>query len=175
LDNSPPPSANAIHDNTGATRIEPTMRYLEPNSPMTLREGLAEYFRQNSELMEQSELPRDLGIGLQSHDVAHVVFGCDTSLLGEVVLTRWSFFGITGSIRPYLIGLRRSETRVLFRNALARFRLSMFWPIVKFASLAFIRSLRMRERWPYEHYSRYLDQPLCEIREQFGIRALGPL
>ena len=170
-----PHSTKSIHVNEKATCIEPTMRYLEHDSRMTLREGLAEYFRQNDELMDQNDLPRDLSIGLRSHDVAHVVFGCDTSVVGEVVLTRWSFFGITGSIRPYLVGLRRSETRVLFKDALVRFRLSMFWPMVKFASLAFIRSLRMRERWPYEHYSQYLDQPLCEIRKHFGIRVLGPL
>jgi hypothetical protein len=168
-------SENTIDNNEKVTRIETTMSYLQPDSRMTLREGLAEYFRQNSELMGQGDLPRDLGVGLQSHDVAHVVFGCDTSVVGEVVLSRWSFFGITGSIRPYLIGYRRSETRVLFKDAMKRFRLSMLWPMVKFASLAFVRSLRMRERWPYQHYSQYLDLPLYEIREHFGIRVLGPL
>ena len=41
--------------------------------------------------------------------------------------------------------------------------------------VAVVRSLRMRERWPFEDYGQYLDQPLCEIRERFGIRVLGPL
>jgi hypothetical protein len=104
-----------------------------------------------------------------------VVFGCDTTLVGEVILARWSVFGVTGSVRPYLIGLRRRETRVLFRDALRAFRLPMLWRMVKFASLAVVRSLRMRERWPFEDYERFLDQPLCEIREQFGIRVLGPV
>ena len=152
---------------------ETAMTYMDADSRMTLREGLAEYFRRNNALMESSELPADLGIGLQSHDVAHVVFGCDTTLLGEVALARWSLFGVTGSIRPYLIGLRRRETRGLFRDALAAFRPSMLWHIVKFASLAIARSLRMHERWPFEDYAQYLDQPLCEIRERFGIRVLG--
>jgi len=31
----------------------------------------------------------------------------------------------------------------------------------------------MGERWPFEDYDRYLDQPLGEIRERFGIRVLG--
>jgi hypothetical protein len=151
------------------------MAYMDPDSGMTLRQGLVEYFRQGSTLMKPSHLPRDLGLGLRSHDVAHVVFGCDTSLVGEVVLARWSLFGVTGSIRPYLIGLRRRETRGLFRDALAAFRPMMFWPIVKFASLAIVRSLRMRERWPFEDYDSFLDQPLCEIRERFEIRVLGSI
>jgi hypothetical protein len=167
---STPPMA----EQAGA-RAETAMAYMDPDTRMTLRQGLAEYFRQSGGLMEPSELPADLGLGLRSHDVAHVVFGCDTTLLGEVVLVRWSLFGITGSIRPYLIGLRRRETRGLFRAALAAFRPAMFWRMVKFATMAVVRSLRMRERWPFEDYAQYLDQPLCELRERFGIRVLGPL
>lgn len=148
------------------------LAYMHHDSRMTLREGLREYFGQSDALMEASELPEDLSFGLQSHDVAHVVFGCDTTLLGEVVLARWSLFGVTGSIRPYLIGLRRRETRGLFRDALAAFRPSMLWRLMKYASVAIARSLRMRERWPFEDYVEYLDQPLCEIRERFGIRVI---
>ncbi len=139
---------------------------------MTLREGLAEYYRRNPGLMDEADLPRDLSLGLHSHDIAHVVFGCDTSLLGEAILVRWSLFGVTGSLRPYLIGLRRRETRGLFRDALAGFRPSMLWRLVKFATMAVLRSLRMRARWPFEAYEPYLDQPLCEIRDRFGIRVI---
>jgi len=157
------------------TPAKQAMEYLAADSRMTLRQGLAEYLRQSGGLMDQAELPQDLGLGLRSHDVAHVVFGCDTTLLGEVVLARWSLFGVTGSIRPYLIGLRRRETRVLFRDAFAAFRLPMLWRMVKFATLAVVRSLRMRERWPFEEYGQFLDTPLFEIRERFGIRVLGPI
>ena len=148
------------------------LAYQEQDAPMTLREGLAEYFRQNPGLMDEAELPNDLAVGLHSHDVAHVVFGCDTSLVGEVILVRWSLFGVTGSIRPYLIGLRRPETRGLFRDAFAAFRPRMLWRMVKLATLAIVRSLRMRERWPFEGYEAYLDQPLGQIRERFGIRVI---
>jgi hypothetical protein len=167
-------STPPLAEPTGAY-AETAMAYLDADSRMTLRQGLSEYFRQNGGLMESSELPLDLGLGLRSHDVAHVVFGCDTTLLGEVVLARWSLFGVTGSIRPYLIGLRRRETRGLFRDALSAFRPAMFWRMVKFASVAVVRSLRMRERWPFENYPQYFDQPLCDLRERFGIRVLGPL
>ena len=67
---------------------------------MTLREGLAEYFRRNPGLMDEAALPRDLSLGLHSHDIARVVFGCDTSLVGEVVLARWSLFRVTARYVP---------------------------------------------------------------------------
>jgi len=170
---STPPNAMQIH--RSGTPAETALAYQAPDSRMTLRQGIAEYFRQSGGLMNQSELPLDLGLGLRCHDVAHVVFGCDTTLLGEVVLARWSLFGVTGSMRPYLIGLRRRETRGLFRDALAAFRPAMLWHMLKFATVALVRSLRMRERWPFEDYGQYLDQPLWEIRERFGIRVLGAL
>jgi hypothetical protein len=165
----------ATHQQAPSTRRDSALAYQRPDTAMTLRQGLAEYFHQSGELMDPSELPEDLGVGLRAHDVAHVVFGCDTTLVGEAVLVRWTLFGVTGSIRPYLIGLRRRETRGLFRDAFAAFRVAMFWPIVKFSTLAIVRSLRMRERWPFEGYAEYLDQPLCEIREHFGIRVFGPV
>lgn len=151
------------------------LAYQAQHSPMSLSEGLAEYFRENPGLMDPAELPRDLAIGLHAHDVAHVVFGCDTTLVGEVTLARWSLLGITGSIRPYLTGLRRRETRGLFSDAFAQFRPSLLWRMIRAASLAIFRSLRMRERWPYEGYELYLDQPLGEIRKRFGIRVIGAL
>jgi hypothetical protein len=163
----------ALQVQAPGTAADIPMAYQAQDSSMTLREGLAEYFRRNRGLMDVADLPRDLGLGLQSHDVAHVVFGCDTSLLGEVILVRWSLFGVTGSLRPYLLGLRRRETRGLFRDALAGFRPRMLWRLVKLASIAIVRSLRMRERWPFEAYAPYLDQPLCEIRERFGIRVIA--
>lgn len=157
------------------TPSDATMAYLDPDARMTLREGIAEYFRQTGKMMDPAELPPDLGLGLRAHDVAHVVFGCDTTLVGEVVLVRWSLFGVTGSIRPYLIGFRRRETRGLFLDAAAAFRPAMLWRMTKFASLAVFRSLRMRERWPFEDFGQYLDQPLCEIREHYGIRVIRTL
>ena len=169
--------ANSIVTNPietqGGELAETALAYMAPDSGLTLRQGLAEYFRQSDELMESSELPNDLGVGLQSHDVAHVVFGCDTSFLGEAALIRWSLFGVTGSIRPYLTGFRRRETRGLFLDAFASFRLSMLLRLVKLSGVAVYRSLRMRKRWPFEDYDTYLDQPLSEIRERFGILVLG--
>lgn len=168
-----PTTNQPVEARTADTSVGASMAYQGQDSPMSLREGLAEYFGQNPGLMDPAGLPRDLAIGLHSHDIAHVVFGCDTTLVGEVTLARWSLFGITGSIRPYLTGLRRRETRGLFTDAFAQFRPRLLWRMIRAASLAILRSLRMPERWPYEGYEPYLDQPLNEIRQRFGIRVIG--
>ena len=149
-----------------------SLAYTEQNSRQTLRAGLVEYFSNTPELMEGSELPADLAQGLYGHDVAHVVFGCDTSVRGEVVLARWSLFGIEGSLRPYLIGVRRRETRGLFVDFLRAVRLRELPALAKAGITAVIRSCWMSRRWPFDRYGPYLDRPLVEIRQEFQIRVV---
>ena len=149
-----------------------SLAYTEQSSRQTLREGLVEYFSNTPELMEGSELPADLAQGLYGHDVAHVVFGCDTSVCGEVVLARWSLFGIEGSLRPYLIGVRRRETRGLFRDFFRAVRLRELPALIKAGITAVIRSCWMSRRWPFDRYEPYLDRPLVEIRQEFHIRVV---
>ena len=158
----------------GETRRTPasSLGFTEQSSRQTLREGLVEYFSNIPELMEGGDLPADLAHGLHGHDVAHVVFGCDTSVRGEVVLARWSLFGIEGSLRPYLIGVRRRETRGLFRDFFRAVRLRELPALVKAGITAVIRSCWMSRRWPFDRYGPYLDRPLVEIRQEFHIRVV---
>lgn len=74
------------------TAVRTAMAYQAQGSTMTLREGLAEYFREKPGLMNEAELPRDLGLGLHSHDVAHVVFGCDAARRACCSVTPWRAF-----------------------------------------------------------------------------------
>ena len=149
-----------------------SLGFTEQSSRQTLREGLVEYFSNIPELMEGADLPTDLAHGLDGHDVAHVVFGCDTSVRGEVVLARWSLFGVEGSLRPYLIGMRRRETRGLFRDFFRAVRLRELPALTKAGITAVIRSCWMSRRWPFDRYGPYLDRPLVEIRQEFQIRVV---
>ena len=145
------------------------LTFTEQSSGHTLREGLVEYFSNTPGVMEGSDLPADLDHGLDGHDV---VFGCDTSACGEVVLARWSLFGIEGSLRPYLIGVRRRETRGLFRDFFRAVRPRELPALVKAGITAVIRSCWMSRRWPFDRYEPYLDRPLVEIRQEFHIRVV---
>jgi len=89
-----------------------------------------------------------------------------------VVLARWSLFGIEGSLRPYLIGVQRRETRGLFADFLRAVRLRELPALAKAGITAEIRSCWMSRRWPFDRYERYLDRPLVEIRQEFRIRVV---
>ena len=68
------------------------MEFLKPDCRATLREGLDELYRFAPEVAEVSE---SKGKSFRDHDLTHVLFGCDTSLKGEILLKPWILFGTT--------------------------------------------------------------------------------
>ena len=146
--------------------------YQEQDSPLTLREGLVEYAAAPG-LVDEAESDADTVRDVRAHDAAHVVFGCDTSVRGEILLTRWSLLGATDWVPFYLKGLRHRETRGLVLEFFRKARPWTLLPALLESFRCVVRSLRMARRWPSEDYARHLDRPLAEIRREFNIRVLA--
>ncbi len=146
--------------------------YEEQDCRQTLREGLEEYYASDPTLLAPRNVSDEIARGLQAHDAAHVVFGCDTTVRGEVVLTRWSLLGAQDAIPIDLRGLRSRETRFLFADFFLKVRpvplLLGVWDGLR----ALGRSLRMRARWPSLEWEQYADRSLAEIRREYGIRVV---
>ena len=161
----------------GATRAHPRTRsasrqgFLAQDSTLTLREGLAEYYASDPHLRSPECLHPRVRALLHRHDVAHVIFGCDTSIRDELILSRWMLLGSADPLPIYIRGLFGRGTRTLllefFRNA--RPLAILLGLFVGFRALT--RSLAMKTRWPADE-SPYLDRRLNELRRNFGIRVL---
>lgn len=144
------------------------------NSRQTLREALAEFHAERG-LLAARDVGPEIAAGLRAHDAAHVVFGCDESPRGEVVLTRWSLFGARDAIPLYIRGLRSRETRWLFTDFFRKLRPESLVLGVLDGFSALARSLRMTARWPAGtsgDWEVYLDHPLEEIRREYNIRVV---
>ena len=143
------------------------------HSRQTLRDGLAELHALSGLPLTTAEMfPPEIRAGLGAHDAAHVVFGCDTSIRGEVVLSRWSLLGATDFAMIYLRALRTKEARRLYVDALRQLRVTAiaagFWQ----GLVAMVRALRMSRRWPTFDFQKFLDRPLADIRREFNIRVI---
>ena len=68
------------------------MQFMRQDCALTLREGLEELYRHAPDVAEVSQRK---GKTFVDHDLTHVLFGCDTSLQGEIVLKPWILFGTT--------------------------------------------------------------------------------
>lgn len=149
------------------------LEYLDPDCTASLAEGIAEYYAHNATLLDPSKLPVDAAELFRQHDAGHVVFGCDTSLRGETLIDTWTLFATTAGLRGYLEYFRYPQVNQIFANA-------GYWRIFReiVVSLPDVvrilaRSRRLAAKWPWQHYERYLDRPLVEIRREFNIRIVS--
>ena len=145
--------------------------YWVQGSPLTLRQAM-QAFRSESDVafvpdelrgFEQSE-------ELQAHDASHVIFGCPSTLEGEIVLLRWNLLGATDFGQIYGRGLLQPEGRAFVRNAFRKRRTRDTGRAIRRGFVAMYRALRMTRRWPTFEYQQYLDRRLADIRHEFGIR-----
>lgn len=160
-----------MRQSIGRDRVR-TFAYEQQEAQQSLREGLSEYYSSDPSLLAPTDVSNDIAIGLRAHDASHVVFGCDTSVRGEVVLARWSLFGVEHGTEIYLRGLRSKETRFLFVDFIRKIRPLILLLATIDSSRALLRSLFLRKRWPSFEWEHYADKPLAEIRRNFGIRVV---
>jgi hypothetical protein len=148
---------------------ERAARYTQQDSSQSLREGIAEYYALNPGLLDPAQLPPEVSELFRQHDAGHVVFGCDTSLRGEALIDTWTVVGTTAGLRGYLRYFEHPQVNQIFSDV-------GYWRIAieSTRSLsdmlrALVRSRRLRARWPWDGYERYLDERLDEIRKEFNI------
>ena len=103
------------------------------------------------------------------HDVAHLVFGCDTSLLGEGTLKIFTLFGTTLSFRDHFAGYAAADATGLFTNYSALHVASNVPRLLVRFPQTIVRARRMSKPWPWRAHDRYLDATLSEIRSEFNI------
>lgn len=79
------------------------LRYQDQHTDMTLREGLAEYYASNSDLIDPSETSTsEIGEYFANHDASHVAFGTSTRMDDELLNDVWTFFAVDVRYRDYV-------------------------------------------------------------------------
>jgi hypothetical protein len=102
------------------------------------------------------------------HDAAHVVFGCDTTLVNELLVKIWSFFGTTGGL-GLLRAYRLPESQEIYERLKWRDIANVSLRSIALVPLVLWRAARMQKPWPWSEFDRYLTVTLAEIRREFGI------
>lgn len=148
------------------------LAYQRPDSSLTLRQGLGEYYASREGLVSGRGLSDAAREFFRCHDAAHVVFGCSTHLLDEAIVKTWSFFGTSAGF-SLVRGYRLPESKEIYET--------IGWKDVVSTALGSVialprvlwRCARMRKRWPWADFDSHLDTPLRDLRREYGIRPLG--
>jgi ubiquinone biosynthesis protein Coq4 len=157
---------------TTADRAAAPLDYQRPDSQQTLAEGLAELRTSFDGFIDEDALDGQARELFHSHDIAHVIFGCDTSLLQEAMVDTWTLFGSTVGARAYIAYLGTEEARrVILDAGVARTLWTVLRGLPRLVSVA-RRARAMKKRWPWSEHAEYMNRPLSEIRTEFGIRVL---
>jgi hypothetical protein len=147
--------------------------YMRQRCAMTLAEGLAEYLARYPLLAVAREGGPAAREFFRCHDAVHVVFGCGISLPDEAVVKISSIFGTSAGF-GVLRGYRLDESRDIYRRLDPREAFMTGLRSVVAVPRTIRRCRNMRKKWPWSDFDGYLDVPLGEIREEFGVIVAHP-
>ncbi|MEM7575701.1 MAG: hypothetical protein AAF433_22550 [Bacteroidota bacterium] len=141
---------------------------------LTLRQGLEQFYQEYEHHLshQQVGISSEAKSFFTSHDIAHVLFGCDISFFGEGSVKIWTIFGTTLGFWKHLREYKKANAFTLSRNFSLGHIIGHIFKLLYSIPLLIIRARRMRKRWPWSDYEAYLDQPIGEIREAFNIQVL---
>lgn len=142
----------------------------QQDSPQTLAEGVAEYYRLNPGLAQGRGMSPAAQEFFRCHDAVHVVYGCGNALNDEAIVKLSSVFGSTGGL-GILRGYQLHESLEIYKKLRAiDVLLSIVQSVFFLIPRTLVRCARQRRRWPWDNFEPYLHMPLSDIRKEFGIR-----
>jgi ubiquinone biosynthesis protein Coq4 len=146
-------------------------QYQRQDANLTLRQALEEYRRGYPGLLQVGDLDQASAALFLAHDLCHVVFGLDTKITDEVLADACAVCCTDVGVRRYLTYLRSSPAaRAIFRQVGGfQSAQSLIRALPRVLRVAW-RGWRMKKKWPWHRSAAYLDVPLSDLREEFGIR-----
>ncbi|MBN4061741.1 hypothetical protein JYU20_00910 [Bacteroidales bacterium AH-315-I05] len=147
-------------------------KYKYQNASITLKEGLEEYQSMHSGLLQEEEMKGDAAEFFHSHDICHVVFGCDTTLGNEAMVETWSYFGTTVKLKELMVYIDTKEHKEIMRKVGIT---GTIWTFIKaFPNIIKViaRTRKMKKKWPWSDNEHYLNVSLKEIRDDFNIKTI---
>ncbi|EPJ54161.1 MAG: hypothetical protein OFPI_07540 [Osedax symbiont Rs2] len=146
--------------------------FQDQDCQLTLREALAEFYTVNLELFCVPEPATPWTQLLVHHDVGHVFFGVNTSILDETAGDYWTLFATDLSVKEYLSYLNTPQAKKLIKQI-------GFITIVKsivcglpLLLRVYQNSRKMNRKWQTKGYQPYMDMPLGKLRKLFDLEIL---
>ncbi|MBT5068153.1 MAG: hypothetical protein HOM67_07455 [Halieaceae bacterium] len=157
------------------SHLEHDMRFMSQECELTLQEGLDELYAGAPEVAAVSARK---GKAFRDHDLTHVIFGCDTSLRGEILLNPWVLFGTTitrAELKDYAadpdVKRLNAEGIDLLGGRLRGYALFIVYYLPLYAWIWAQHVRCMALKWPHSSVTEdMLKTPLSALRRQYGIR-----
>ncbi len=110
---------------------------------------------------------------IKAHDITHIIFACDTSLLGELQVQSWSSFGVKKNLLEAPKYLKDKEATSLLNpvgfSNLVWFILTHLDEVFK----VWQQSRKLSKKWVYFDEDRYMATKIGNIRAEYNIMIAG--
>ena len=143
-------------------------------SNITLRQGLEQFYAEHKDYLSHTQkgIAPEAKAFFKSHDIAHVLFGCDISLFGEGSVKIWTIFGTTLGFWKHIRGYKEANAFELSKNFRFVDLVNNILKLLLSIPVLIIRAKRMHKPWPWSEFEPYLDTPIAEIRKEYNIHIL---
>jgi len=146
--------------------------FQEQDCKLTLRKALEEFYNINSSFFNKPNPNNDWNELLVHHDVGHVFFGVNTTLIDEAAGDCWTLFATDMKFSEYLKYTKTPEAqRILKSIGIKKLFKSIIYTIPLLIKV-FISSKKMTRKWEVRGYEKYLDTPLFEVRKMYNLQIL---
>jgi len=151
--------------------------YSERINHLLLPEALEIHYGLNPQFTKwpdyESKVQQDT---MKSHDLAHIVFGCSTTLKGEMSVELWTLFANDLGFKKYMEIAQNSEINKepfeIIKNIGYLKVLWVFTTNLWQIPYIFYLSTRMTKRWSFLNEEKYMQKTIGELRKELNIRLL---
>ena len=154
------------------------LSFQSQNCDITLAEGLEEYRAYLKTNGKKQLIDKPGSTIIRDHDATHVMFGLDTSIEQESMLDSWVFLGTKWKLKELLAYNKLPELKQLYKDLRqdpGYFKLIM--AAIKLLPIKLKirkRAKQMNKKWPFVSPDSLMNQRVCDLREEYGIKILSP-
>lgn len=149
--------------------------YSDKINHLTLQEALDVHYELNPQFTQWDKYPTKLQQEtMKSHDIMHVVFECNTTLVGEFRVELMTLFCVNLSLKEYQKMVSNNEinkepfeiVKKLGVWKVASVMLLHMWYI----PYCWYRGFKMKKKWPILETDGLLNIKIGQIRDEYGIK-----
>jgi hypothetical protein len=145
---------------------------------LTLQNALDEHYKINPQFTLYNEFEtKEAGSAIKSHDISHLIYGCDTSYLGEYKVQMWNNNGSKNTMPKVSLRLVFSKDvkaliQLVIPTGLIKFAKEHKVEMDKVKAEIKISSDKMIKKWIYGKEEVYMSKTIDVIRAEYGIEIL---
>ena len=154
------------------------LSFQDQDCSIVIAEGLEEYRAYLQENGKKPLVDQPGSTIIRDHDATHVIFGLDTSLEQESLLDAWVLLGCSWKFKDLFAYQKLPEIKKLYgylKKELGYIKLLL--TILRLIPITLIirrRAKQMNKKWPLNSPDYLMNQKVCDIRKEYGIKILSP-